>query len=163
MLSDHAIVEATPRPAACVRLTIPRSEMKASFGPAVGEVFTALRAQGLGPAGSLFAHHLDLSDETFDFCVGFPIDDGAAFVPSGRVVQTTKPGGTMARAIYSGHYEGLPAAWFAFSTWINTQLAAPGKLHGKRRAKHILEVYLTDPAANPDPATWQTELSWPVE
>jgi hypothetical protein len=35
--------------AAVIRLTVPRSEMRKVFGPAVGELMAALAAQGVKP------------------------------------------------------------------------------------------------------------------
>jgi len=37
------------------------------FGPAVGELMATLTAQGVEPVGAVFAHHLKMSPDTFDF------------------------------------------------------------------------------------------------
>jgi hypothetical protein len=70
MLSTPTIVQTSAEPAAIIRLTIPRSEMMKQFGPATGELFAALAAQDVQPVGAVFAHHLNMSADTFDFELG---------------------------------------------------------------------------------------------
>ncbi len=60
-------------PAAVIHLQISRDKMKEFMGPAIQEITRAVTAQGIGPAGPLFAHHLTMSDTLFDFEVGFPV------------------------------------------------------------------------------------------
>jgi effector-binding domain-containing protein len=60
----------------------------------------------------------------------------------------------VARTVYHGAYEGLGAAWQEFDAWIRAQ--------GRKPGPSLWEVYLTDPATNPDPSTWRTELNRPL-
>jgi effector-binding domain-containing protein len=46
------------------------------------------------------------------------------------------------------------AAWKALDAWVASQ--------GRTAAPSLWEVYLTDPRAQPDPATWRTELDRPL-
>ena len=79
MLSTPEIIQTTSQPAAVIRLTVPRSEMMKVFGPAVGELMAALAAQGVAPIGAVFAHHLKMSPDIFDFeFVAFAIVDRLA-------------------------------------------------------------------------------------
>ena len=57
----------------------------------------------------------------------------------------------MARAVYSGSFEGLGGAWKEFDAWIWDQGLAP--------AEDLWERYLTGPETSSDPAAWRTELS----
>lgn len=43
------------------------------FGPAVGELMAVLAAQGVKPDGAVFAHHLKMSADTFDFELGVKV------------------------------------------------------------------------------------------
>jgi effector-binding domain-containing protein len=43
--------------------------------------------------------------------------------------------------------------------WQLTEWAAA---EGRSLAVHMWESYLTDPRAEPDPATWQTMIAWPL-
>lgn len=137
---------------AVVHLTVPRSEIRKVMGPGHEELMATLRSQGITPAGRWFTHHLRMDPATFDFEIGVPVPRDVA--PAGRVRPGELPAATVARTVYHGGYEGLAAAWPRLDAWIVAQ--------GRRPGPSLWEVYLTDPQANPDPATWQTELSRPL-
>src|SRR5688572_16402759 len=109
MLESPRIVETASHPAAVIHLVIPRSQIQAVMGGAIGEVMAALGAQGIPAAGPLFSHHLAMSAETFDFEVGVPVSQPVT--ATGRVKPSTLPGGRVVQAVYRGPYEGLPGAW----------------------------------------------------
>jgi hypothetical protein len=67
MITTPQILRTEAQAAAVIRLTVPRSEMRKVFGPAVGELMAALAEQGVKPVGAVFAHHLKMSPDTFDF------------------------------------------------------------------------------------------------
>ena len=77
MLATPEITTTNVEEAAVIRLTVPRSEMMKVFGPAVGELMAALVAQGVKPVGAVFAHHLKMSPDTFDFELGQGLGTGA--------------------------------------------------------------------------------------
>jgi effector-binding domain-containing protein len=93
-----------------------------------------------------------MSAETFDFELGVKVSAPAKAV--GRVQPGELPAAKVARAIYSGPYEGLPAAWGEFTGWI--------KVNGHQQAEDLWELYSTGPQSNPDPASWRTELNRPL-
>ena len=86
MLSAPQIIQTTAQTAAVIHLTAPRREMMAVFGPAVGELMGVLAAQGVEPVGAVFAHHIKMSPEIFDFELGVKVS--APVKATGRV----KPG-----------------------------------------------------------------------
>jgi hypothetical protein len=49
MISIPEILQIEAEAAAVIRLTVPRSEMRKAFGPAVGELMAALAEQGVKP------------------------------------------------------------------------------------------------------------------
>ena len=67
MLATPQIIQTTAQTAAIIHLTVPRNEMMKVFGPAVAELMAALAAQGVEPVGAVFAHHLKMSPDIFDF------------------------------------------------------------------------------------------------
>jgi effector-binding domain-containing protein len=152
MIEPPTTTESTAQSAAVIHLTIPRAEIQHLMGPAIGEVLAAVAAQGIGPAGPVFSHHLKMDAETFDFEVGVPVT--GAVTPVGRVKPSQLPGARVARTVYHGGYEGLGGAWGEFESW----LAA----NGHKPASNLWERYLTGPESNPDPATFRTELNWPL-
>ncbi|HZO46547.1 MAG TPA: GyrI-like domain-containing protein [Xanthobacteraceae bacterium] len=152
MLATPQIVETQAQDAAVIHLTIPRSEMMKAFGPAVGELMSVLAAQGVEPVGAVFAHHLKMSPETFDFELGVKIS--APVTAAGRVKPGRLPGVKVARTVYSGPYEGLPLAWGEFNKWI--------KANGHEQAEDLWELYSVGPQSTPDSANWRTELNRPL-
>ena len=152
MLATPQIVKTEAQQAAIIHLTVPRSEMMKVFGPAVGELMTALAAQGVEPVGAVFAHHLKMSPDNFDFELGVKV--AAPVKPAGRVKPGQLPASKVARTVYSGPYEGLPAAWGEFNKWM--------KANGHEQAGNLWEVYSVGPQSSPDSANWRTELNRPI-
>src|SRR3977135_826602 len=109
MIAAPEIMMTDAQEAAVIRLTIPRSEMMKVFGPAVGELMAVLAAQGVEPVGAVFAPHLKIPPDTFDFELGVKV--AAPVKVAGRVKLGQVPAAKVARTVYSGPYEGLPAAW----------------------------------------------------
>jgi effector-binding domain-containing protein len=152
MLDQPQIVQTDVQPAAVIRLTIPRAEIKTVMGPAIAEVMAAVVAQGLAPAGPVFSHHLRMDPDTFDFEVGVPVK--APVSATGRVNASQLPAATVARTVYHGPYEGLGSAWCEFGEWIATE--------GYKPAANLWECYAAGPESNADPATWRTVLNRPL-
>ena len=152
MLAAPEIIMTNVQEAAVIRLTIPRSEMMKVFGPAVGELMAALAAQGVEPVGAVFAHHLRMPPDTFDFELGVKV--AAPVKAAGRMKPGQLPAVKVARTVYSGPYEGLPSAWGDFVKWM--------KANGHEQAENLWEVYSVGPQSSPDPANWRTELNRPL-
>ena len=152
MIATPQIIQTSIQEAAVIRLTVPRSEMMQVFGPAVGELMAALAAQGVEPAGAVFAHHLRMPPDTFDFELGVKVV--APVKAAGRMKPGQLPAVKAARTVYSGSYEGLPSAWGEFVKWM--------KANGHEQAENLWEVYSIGPQSTPDSANWRTELNRPL-
>jgi len=152
MIDTPQIVQTALQLTAVIRLTIPRTEIRKVMGPGLKELMATLDAQGIVPGGRWFTHHLRMQPETFDFEIGVPVTKPVA--ATGRVTSGELPAVTVARTLYHGGYEGLPAAWPQLDAWIVAQ--------GRKPAPSLWETYVTDPASTPDPATWLTELTRPL-
>jgi effector-binding domain-containing protein len=112
----------------------------------------ALAEQGVPPVSAVFAHHRKMSSDTFDFEVGVKV--AAPVKTTGRVKSSELPAAMVARAIYSGSYEGLPSAWGEFNSWL--------KANGHEPAENLWELYFVGPHSTPDSANWRTELNRPL-
>lgn len=152
MLDTPQIIQTTAQLTAVIHLTVPRAEIQNVMGPGISEVMAAVAAQGVGPAGPWFTHHLRMDPEVFDFEVGVPVNTPVVAV--GRVKPGQLPAARVARTVYHGPYEGLGPAWGEFEAWITA--------HGHTMAPDLWEVYVTDPSADPDPAAWRTEFNRPL-
>ena len=151
MIATPWVLQTEAHAAAVIHLTVPRNEMMKVFGPAAGELMAELARQGVKPVGAIFAHHLKMSADTFDFELGIKV--ATPVQPAGRVQPGELPAAKVARAIYSGPYEGLPSAWAEFSTWMKNNGHAP--------AEDLWELYSVGPQSTPDAAQWRTELNRP--
>lgn len=152
MIEAPEVTRTTEQTAAVIHITIPRKKMPEVMGPAIGELMEAIAAQGIAPAGPLFAHHLKMEPETFDFELGVPVTQPVA--SAGRVKAGRLPAAKVARTVYHGPYEGLPGAWGEFDKWIESE--------GYAQAPNLWERYVEGPDSSPDPATWRTELNRPL-
>lgn len=153
MIDTPEVVQTTAHQAAVIRLTIPRNEMRNAFGPAVQELMSTLAGQGVKPVGAVFAHHLRMSPDMWDFELGVEI--ASPVKAAGRVKRGQLPAAKVARTIYHGPYDGLPDAWGDFVTWM--------KANGHEQAEDLWEVYQVGPQSSPDPAQWRTELNRPLK
>jgi len=152
MLDTPQIIQTRVQTAAVIHLTVPRGDMMKVFGPAVGELMAALAAQGVKPDGAVFAHHLRMSPDIFDFELGVKVSEPVK--AAGRMKPGELPSAKVARTVYSGPYEGLPAAWGEFDKWM--------KANGHEQAADLWEIYSVGPQSTPDPAGWRTELNRPL-
>ena len=149
MITTPQIIQTTVQIAAVIRLTVPRSEIQTVMGPGIGEVMEAVKAQGIGPVGPWFAHHLTLNPATFDLEISVPVS--ARVMPVGRVMPGEWPALKMVRTVMHGSYEGLGNAWVEFTHWINA--------NGYVTGADLYECYTVGPESSQDPANWRTELS----
>ncbi|MEP7155440.1 MAG: GyrI-like domain-containing protein [Betaproteobacteria bacterium] len=146
------IIQTEAKLVAKIHLKVPRSEMQEVMGPGVVEVMAAARAQGIGPTGPWFTHHLKMEPGTFDFEICVPVS--APVKPVGRVVAGEWPAMSVARTVLHGGYEGLGNAWGEFYSWM--------KANGHVPAADLYECYVAGPESGADPANWRTELSSPL-
>ena len=152
MIDNPQIIETTAQLTALIHLTIPRSEMRTVMQPGLMEVMAAVKAQGIGPAGPWFTHHITMTPENFDFEICVPVTKPVT--PVGRVQAGQRPVTRVARTLYHGSYEGLGAAWGELNAWV----AANG--HSSR--PDLYECYMAGPESSSDPSNWRTELSRPL-
>lgn len=142
--------ELTARQAAVVRIDVPPSAMPDAIGAAFAEVAGAAARAGVGMSGEPFARYVAFGPERIVAEVGFPV---AGPVPeSGRVHPTFLPGGLVASAVHVGPYDTLHETYARMQAWFAESGRAPGG--------EMWEVYWSEPVG--DPATWRTEVCWPV-
>jgi effector-binding domain-containing protein len=131
---------------------VPTGEIKEFFDRALPAVMAALAAQGAHPVGPPFARYYGMPTETIELEVGFPVS-GTASAADGATPGTL-PGGPVVRAVHVGPYERLRQTYDEMYLWMQAE--------GLEPADTMWEVYLSDPSRQPDPATWRTEVWWPV-
>jgi effector-binding domain-containing protein len=152
MIDTPQIADTSEQLTAFIHLTVPREQIRDVMGPGISEVMAAVAAQGKGPAGPWFTHHLRMDPATFDFEICVPVT--APVTPVGRVRPGRLAARRVARTVYRGPYEGLGAGWGELEAWIAA--------NGHTSAPDLWEIYAVGPETSPDPADWRTELNRPL-
>jgi effector-binding domain-containing protein len=161
MLSTPEIVTRPDQPFAAIRVSLERRDIPSKAPPLIGEVAGWLAANGAAPAGAPFFSYLAMpEDGPMLMEVGFPT--AKLLAGDSRVRTGTIPAGRFATLIHTGPYDGLYQANVALGEWLGTKgiphpmpEAAPGEYDAA-----LLEIYETDPAAEPDPQKWKTEVAF---
>lgn len=161
MLSTPEIVTRPDQPFAAIRISLERNDIPAKAPPLIGEVAGWLAAHGAAPVGAPFFSYLEMpEDGPMVMEVGFPT--ATQLAGDARVRTGTIPAGRFATLIHTGPYDGLYEANVALGQWLEKQGVAhpmPEAAAGEYDAA-LLEIYTTDPAEEPNPQKWQTEVAF---
>lgn len=142
----------SPQPMLAVRRRVKHSDIAKSLAEALGAVFAHAQRTRAVLIGQPFARYLEWGPGLVTIEAGLPL---AASVPGqGEVLAGTLPGGPAAATTHTGPYEQLASAHGAVQIWIEE--------NGLRPSGAPWEVYVTDPAANPNPKDWKTDIFWPL-
>lgn len=151
-MTEITIIELDERPTAVVRERVPVDDLPQFFGRALHQAMEALQAQGRHPTGPPIALYHGKPNGSADIEAGFPVE--APITPSAGVTPGHLPGGRVVEAVHVGSYDTMERTYDQVMAWMAEHRLTP--------ADEMWEVYLTDPGAQPDPATWRTEIFWPV-
>ncbi len=141
----------TDQPTAVTIATLSVDEIGGWLASAYDAVAGVIAARHAGPAGPPFARFHRHEDGEFTVEAGFPVTTEIEAV--GQVQPGELAGGMVATTIHLGPYEAMEPAYEAVLTWIAE--------HGCEPAGDAWEVYFSDPAEDPDPAHWRTEIVQP--
>ena len=141
----------TAQPAAVCVATLPVGELPAWLGRAFSTVAGFLAAHGTHPVGPPFARYRQLGGGRFEVAAGFPVP--TSIEGAGDVQALVLPGGAAASTVHVGPYDAMVPGYQAVAAWVTE--------HGGDVVGDPWEVYLSDPAAQPDPSTWRTEIIQP--
>lgn len=125
------------------------------------ELFGWLGARGLAPACAPFLKY-NVIDKNCRMQIewGIPVSDPVE--GDGRISVDTLPAGRYATVLHRGHYGGLVEANAFLLDWVAQQglkldgVETPDE--GRFRAR--LEIYVTNPAEEPNPENWDTVLAF---
>jgi effector-binding domain-containing protein len=127
------------------------------------EVSAYLTGKGIAPSGAPFIRYLttDMS-KRLDLEVGLPVSNSGRVPGNERISTGILPAGRYALLLYTGPYDDLVSVTAGLLEW-----AKKKKIAWKTTwVEHVewwggrVEWYPIDPAAEPDPAKWQTELAF---
>ena len=158
--AEPTVAERAPQP----YVSIPRTVTMATISSASDEIpglIGWLASRGAAPAGPPFLRYnvIDM-DRELELEAGVPV---VVPVPAeGRARAGVLPGGRYATATHVGPYDQLVPAVRDLLEWADRQ----GLTWDKRdspageRWGCRLEIYPVNPAGQPDPAKWETELAF---
>jgi effector-binding domain-containing protein len=141
----------TDQPAAVRSATLAVADIGNWIGPTYEAVAKFLASHGTYPAGPPFARYHRIGEEKFEVAAGFPVP--APIDGDGDVHPMTLPGGPAASTVHVGPYDAMEPAYRAIVEWISA--------HHARASGDPWEIYFSDPGAEPDPATWRTQIVQP--
>jgi DNA gyrase inhibitor GyrI len=138
---------------AVIREEVSENDLAEAMGRMFQAVMSALREQGVEPASQPFARYHSFG-ETIDCEAGVIVK--APIQETSEVKSGTLPAGPAAIAVHTGTYETLGATHEAMRRWL---AANPGQ----KQNGGPFEIYVSDPASEPDPAKWMTEVIYPLK
>ncbi len=134
-----------------IRTSAGKDELAQTMGPLFQEIHGYIRQNGHAPAGKPLAIYYSMG-EAIDHECAVPV--ASSIAGTERIRVGALPAGKVATVTHVGPYEGLPQTWSALSEWMQSQGLAP--------AGAPWEVYVTNPAAEPDLSQWRTDIFFPV-
>ena len=149
------------QPYVALKAHVTIEELGTVVPPLTGEVFAWLAGRGVAPAGAPFWKYdvIDMANK-LEVEAGVPVT--AAVPGDGRVISGVLPAGRYATVMHVGHPSELAGATAALLDWAAGQGLtfdmSPGD-DGERWGSR-LEIYLTDPAEEPDMSKWETQLAF---
>jgi len=146
------IHELHPREAAVIRVEVPVDGLPKAIGQALADIEAAMRGAGVALAGPPFTRYQAFGQPDVIAEVGFPVMRPAPTV--GLVEPVRLPGGRVASIVHVGPFDTID------QTYDHLQCVLDDS--GLHAAGAMWEVYWSDPSAEPDPATWRTEILVPL-
>jgi AraC family transcriptional regulator len=132
--------------------TIPH-DVGAALHRILPEVGKYLASSGLQAVGQPLARYYRYDRDVVELDAGIRVTPGGE--GNGVVAVKELPGGDVALGVHVGPYTKLKETYDALAAWLAQQ--------GRTPREAPWEVYVTDPAAEPDSSRWQTEIYWPVQ
>lgn len=151
-MTQIRVVDLDEQPTAVLHEQVAMSVLPEFFDRAFSTVMAVAGKQGVQVVGPPFALYHGVPTDTIEVEAGFPT--ASAVEASDGVRPGILPAGRAAEAVHVGPYDTLPQTYDEVMRWVQEQGLHPGT--------NMWEYYLTDPAAEPDPATWRTRVLWTV-
>lgn len=163
MLTEPEVTERPAQPYVAIRSEVTMDTIAAVLPDLHGRVFQWLGERGIAPAGAPFWKYnvIDMA-RILVVDVAVPVADADAVTGDEEVLVGTVPSGRFATVRYTGHPSGLLDANEFLLKWgddHNLTWDAHETPEGDQWAAR-LEIYETDPEAEPDMSKWITQLAF---
>ena len=147
-MTQIQLVDLESQSTAVVREQVPVNRLTEFFDHAFSSVMAVTGRQGVVVTGPPFALYHGIPTETVDVEAGFPT--ASSLEAEGDVRLGSLPAGRAVEAMHVGSYETLSQTYDEAMSWAHEQGLRPGT--------DMWEQYLTDPGAEPDPASCRTRV-----
>jgi|688.fasta_scaffold190969_2 effector-binding domain-containing protein len=136
------------------RVHVPLNKLPDFFAETYAAMVQALAERGIRPQGlpSAIYYSVDEDGRDTDVAAAIPVSLNLPDIPG--FDQVTIPSSRALMVEYAGPYEYMGAAYDALVDRLRTDGLEPG---------WMLEEYLSDPTADPDPGHWRTNIIWTVQ
>ena len=165
MSQEPQIQQRAAQSYAGIRVRVPMEGVAAAVDEAFPKLFGWLAEHAIAPAGPPFIryHVIDMMNELdIELAVPAELTDDATTGQGSRVRAGALPGGRYVVLRHVGPYDGLVASNAALQEWAQQRGVTfdswdtdPGSAW-RGRAEH----YLTNPAEEPDPSTWEVDVAY---
>jgi effector-binding domain-containing protein len=160
MITGPKVENRTAQPYVAIRTQVAMAELPTVIPELTSEVYGWLDKQSVAPAGESLIRYLVIDMTTkLDIELGVLVETTLA--GDGHITADILPAGRYATLIYTGDYPGLMNANKVLLDWgaeqglvWDTYASDDGDGFGAR-----YERYIRDPANEPDPAKWETEVA----
>jgi effector-binding domain-containing protein len=161
-MSQQVQIELRPaRPYAAIPVRVTMDGLSGAVDEAFPELFGWLAAQGIPAAGPPFIRYLVI-DMAAELQIELAVPVSADISGAERIQPGVLPAGRYVTLRHTGPYDGLVASNAALQQWARQQgitfdtWDAPEGTAWRARVEH----YLTNPAAEPDPAKWEVDVAY---
>jgi effector-binding domain-containing protein len=160
LMTPPILVDRPAQPTAAIHASAPAHQLAGVIDRSFRTLSAWLSGRGLEPAGGPYVRYLliDMGGE-LELELGVPV--AAPVRAAGDVLAGTLPAGRYAVVVHEGHYAGLreaTALLLQSAQGLGVAWDTAPSPRGDRFAAR-LETYFTDPAKEPDPARWRTEIA----
>lgn len=137
-----------------IRAKVPMDRIQSTYGPNMNKVFTACQNAGLQMAGMPSALFYEFNEEAkyIDMAATIAVTSGKNV--GGGVEVFTLPTTKALQIDYYGTYQGIANAHYAMDDYMSTYKLI------QNRAIPVIEEYITDPGAQPDPSKRLTKVTY---
>jgi effector-binding domain-containing protein/ribosome-associated toxin RatA of RatAB toxin-antitoxin module len=137
-----------------VRDTVNQMEMNNLHGKIYNEISQFMNEKDLELNSTPLVIYHFWSDTLIDIEVGIPVRD-STIIGNNEIKMNKIESGNVVTAIHYGAYDRLPETYFGINEWMRkNRVVVTGP---------PWELYITDPASEPNPDKWKTAIYFPIE
>lgn len=135
-----------------IRDTVAAEQIESIHQKLYEKIMGHMKTNDIEQDGAPMAIYHDWSDSSAVIEAGIPITDSVE--TQGNINLRKSPTGKVITATHYGSYDRLPETYYSINEWI--------KKNGVMPIGPPWEVYITDPATEPDRSKWETNIYYPV-